>query len=186
MEIVEDDDGIVATIPDLPGCASFGDTLDAAVKSLNETKELWIKGRVDAGQPVPEPSQIEDFSGKFVLRIPRSLHRSLDREAKRQGVSLNQYILHLLSERHATTKIEYALEQSAPLFANLQNCYVHAKDAWIDQTRIYRFSMSTRAADTFESAESLLGMLDFLPKPKGVRKMLPIQKDLKIAYEGKI
>ena len=186
MEIVEDDDGVVATIPDLPGCVSFGETIEAALRSLNETKELWIKGRVDSGQPVPEPSQIEDFSGKFVLRIPRSLHKSLDREAKRQGVSLNQYILHLLSERHATTKIEHALEQSGPFFANLQHCYLHAKDAWVEQARIYRFSMSTRSAHALESPESLLGMLDFLPKPKGFRKMLPSQKDLRKMYEGKL
>ena len=49
MEIVEDDDGVVATIPDLPGCVSFGETIEAALRSLNETKELWIKGRVDSG-----------------------------------------------------------------------------------------------------------------------------------------
>jgi len=29
-------------------------------------------------------------------------------------------------------------------------------------------------------------MLEFLPKPKGFRTMLPNQKNLKIAYEGKI
>ena len=110
----------------------------------------------------------------------------MDREAKRQGVSLNQYILHLLSERHATTKIEHALEQSGPFFANLQHCYLHAKDAWVEQARIYRFSMSTRSAHALESPESLLGMLDFLPKPKGFRKMLPSQKDLRKMYEGKL
>ena len=186
MEIVEDDDGVVATIPDLPGCTSFGDTIEAAVRSLNETKELWIKGRVDAGQPVPAPSQIEDFSGKFVLRIPRSLHRSLDREARRQGVSLNQYILHLLSERHATSKIEEALGRGGPIFANLQHCYVRSKDAWLEQTKIYRFSMSEGPIQNFEPAESLLGMLDFLPKPKDFRKAIPTQTNVRRVYEGKL
>jgi antitoxin HicB len=182
MEIIEDEDGVVATIPDLPGCASFGDTIEAAVRGLNETKELWIKGRVDSGQPVPDPSQIETFSGKFVLRIPRSLHRSLDREAKKQGVSLNQYILHLLSERHAKTKIDYALEQSAPLFANFQNCYVHANDVWVGQARSYHFS----PAEPFDSTESLLGNLEFLAKPTGFRMLQPAPKDLRKVYEGKI
>jgi antitoxin HicB len=181
MEIIEDDDGVVASIPDLPGCASFGDSVEAAVRNLHETKALWIKGRIDGGQTVPEPSLIEDFSGKFVLRIPRSLHRSLDREAKKQGVSLNQYVLHLLSERHAMTKIENVLEQSEPSFAN--HCYMHAKDAWTAKGTIYRFSMSAHSAKAFESPDSLLGMLDFLPKPKGFRKILPVQKQLRTAYE---
>jgi antitoxin HicB len=182
MEIIEDDDGVVASIPDLPGCASFGDTIEAAVRNLHETKALWIKGRIDGGQTVPEPSLIEDFSGKFVLRIPRSLHRSLDREAKKQGVSLNQYILHLLSERHAMTKIENVLEQSGPFFANLHHCYIHTKDTWAEKVKIYRFSMSAHSAKAFESPESLLGMLDFLPKPKGFRKILPVQKELRRVY----
>ena len=66
------------------------------------------------------------------------------------------------------------------------DCYLHAKDAWVEQARIYRFSMSTRSAHALESPESLLGMLDFLPKPKGFRKMLPSQKDLRKMYEGKL
>ncbi len=84
------------------------------------------------------------------------------------------------------TTSEHALEQSGPFFANLQHCYLHAKDAWVEQARIYRFSMSTRSAHALESPESLLGMLDFLPKPKGFRKMLPSQKDLRKMYEGKL
>jgi len=183
IEILEDDDGVVASIPDLPGCASFGETIESAVRSLDETKALWIKGRIDGGQVVPEPSLIEDFSGKFVLRVPRNLHRSLDREAKRQGVSLNQYILHLLSERHAMTKIESVLEKSTPFFANLHHCYVHTKDNWDVKGKIYQYSMSAHSAKALGSAESLLGMLDFLPKPKGFRKVLPVPKELRTAYE---
>jgi antitoxin HicB len=186
MEIIEDDDGVVATIPDLPGCASFGDTIEAAIRGLNETKELWMKGRIDAGQPIPEPSQLEDFSGKFVLRIPRSLHKSLDREAKRQGVSLNQYILHLLSERHAVTKIENALRETAPIFAHLHHSPHDAKDIWIEQARICRYSVSTHSTENLDSPESLLGMLDYLPKQKGFRKLLPNQKELRTEYEGKL
>jgi antitoxin HicB len=185
MEMVKGEDGVVATIPDLPGCASFGDTVEDAVRNLDETKELWIQGRVDSGQPVPEPSQIEDFSGKFVLRIPKGLHKSLDREAKKQGVSLNQYLLHLLSERHATTKIERALEQGGPSLPGRESCFLHAKDIWVGQARIYQFSMSTRSCHSLGSVESLLGMIDFLPNPKTFRRTLPSQKELKAAYEGK-
>lgn len=115
IEIVPDEGGYVATIPDLPGCMSFGETIDAAVRGLQEAKELWLEGRLEAGGEIPEPSPVEGFSGKFVLRIPRSLHGSLDYEARKQGVSLNQYILHVLSERHhlaaLAAKLEIALDK---------------------------------------------------------------------------
>lgn len=38
-------------------------------------------------------------SGQFRLRLPRELHQDLAREAKEQGVSLNSYVLYLLSTR---------------------------------------------------------------------------------------
>lgn len=112
MEIVEDDDAFVASIPDLPGCVSYGDTLEEAVKSLTETKNLWITGRFGGEQQIPAPSEIDDFSGKFVLRIPRSLHKSLDREARQQGVSLNQYVASILAERHRVVNLEHVIDEA--------------------------------------------------------------------------
>jgi predicted RNase H-like HicB family nuclease len=115
IEIIPDEDGYIAAIPDLPGCMSSGKTVRAALRGLEEVKGLWLEGRIEAGEEIPEPTKIEDFSGKFVLRIPRSLHGRLDHEARKEGVSLNQYVLHILSERHhfgaPQEKIEFALGQ---------------------------------------------------------------------------
>ena len=41
--------------------------------------------------------ELEDYSGKLVLRIPRSLHKALKEAAKVEGVSLNQYMIYKLS-----------------------------------------------------------------------------------------
>ncbi len=41
--------------------------------------------------------ELEGYSGKLVLRIPRSLHRTLKQEAEAEGVSLNQYMLYKLA-----------------------------------------------------------------------------------------
>lgn len=40
---------------------------------------------------------LEEYSGKLVIRIPRSLHKSLKESAEIEGVSLNQYMLYKLS-----------------------------------------------------------------------------------------
>src|SRR5664280_2114248 len=91
LEIIPDEGGFVATIPDLPGCMSSGTTLEEALKGLEEAKELWLEGRLEDNEPIPEPTAVEDYSGKFVLRIPKSLHHSLDYSARKDGTSLNQY-----------------------------------------------------------------------------------------------
>ena len=42
-------------------------------------------------------AELEQYSGKIVLRIPRSLHRQLKERAAVEGVSLNQYMLYKLA-----------------------------------------------------------------------------------------
>lgn len=53
--------------------------------------------RID-GKPIPEPLTLQDFSGKFVLRVPVEVHRKVAINAKRQGVSINQYLLSKISD----------------------------------------------------------------------------------------
>ena len=77
---------------------SHGETPDEAVANVHVAKELWIETALSEGQTVPEPSNVRGYSGRLVLRIPRSLHRKLAGQAKRDGVSLNQYLLTLLAE----------------------------------------------------------------------------------------
>lgn len=138
MEIIPDEGGFIATIPDLPGCMASGATVDEALKGLEEAKELWIEGKLEDHEAVPEPTAIEDYSGKFVLRIPKSLHRSLDHEARRQGISLNQYLVHLLSERNALGSIEQCVlsavrtSYESCLLSNLGRGAVHKNWVWLE------------------------------------------------------
>lgn len=97
VELVRDEDSYVASNPDLPGCISFGGSPNEAVESLKEVRDLWIKGQLKSGNPIPEPSAPERYSGKFVLRIPKMMHRIADSQARREGVSLNSYITSVLA-----------------------------------------------------------------------------------------
>ena len=40
---------------------------------------------------------LDEYSGRVLLRLPRSLHKALREEAAAEGVSLNQYLLYKLS-----------------------------------------------------------------------------------------
>ncbi|MFP5234831.1 MAG: toxin-antitoxin system HicB family antitoxin [Acidobacteriota bacterium] len=97
IELVEDEGAWVASNPDLPGCASFGTDPDSAVDNLAEVRRLWIEGRIASGNEIPEPSEEERFSGKFVLRIPKSLHRIAEMKARAEGVSLNALITNIVA-----------------------------------------------------------------------------------------
>jgi predicted RNase H-like HicB family nuclease len=112
IEVLEDEDAYVASIPDLPGCVAYGDTLQSAIESLRSVKKLWIQGRLDAGLPIAEPTDLDEFSGKFVLRISRGLHKALQREAKNQGLSLNQYVAQILAERHNLVDLKQVAQEA--------------------------------------------------------------------------
>ena len=103
MEIVEDKDegGYVVSYPDLPGCITCGVTFEAAVANAVDAKKAWIEAALEEGIKIHEPDNLEDYSGQFKLRIPRSLHRSLAEHSKREGISMNQYCVYLLSKNDA-------------------------------------------------------------------------------------
>jgi antitoxin HicB len=62
---------------------------------------LWLETAAEMGQDLPAPTFPEEFSGKFNVRMPRSLHRDLVHLAADEGVSLNQLVVSLLSDRSA-------------------------------------------------------------------------------------
>ena len=99
MELVSDPDegGYVVSYPQLKGCLSCGETVEDAVRNAEEAKREWLTAAIEEGLAVPEPDSDEDYSGQFKLRIPKSLHRQLAQDAKREGVSMNQYCVYLLS-----------------------------------------------------------------------------------------
>ena len=85
-------------ILELDGCQSTGDTIEELYENLQEAMEGYIELKLERNLPIPEPKDIEDYSGKFNLRIPKSLHQRLALEAANEGVSLNQYALYKLSQ----------------------------------------------------------------------------------------
>lgn len=84
-------------ILELDGCQSTGNTLDELYENLNEAMEGYLEVKLENNLPIPIPEDVEDYSGKFVVRIPKTLHRRLAVQADKEGVSLNQLALYKLS-----------------------------------------------------------------------------------------
>lgn len=121
----DEDEGFIAEAPDLPGCSAFGETQAGALAELQDAIAAWTEAAKSAGNPIPEPSRpaVERHSGKVLLRMPRSLHTELTVAAKRDDVSLNQYIVYLItkwhSERVATAQFIRASSLGTRLVAHL-------------------------------------------------------------------
>lgn len=86
-----------ATVLEFDGCQSHGETYQEAFSNIQNAMEMWIEAKLDGGFPVPAPVGGDTYSGKFNLRLPKSLHARLAMEAEKEGVSLNQYALYKLS-----------------------------------------------------------------------------------------
>lgn len=96
----EDGGGYMITFPDLPGCISDGETLEEAVANGRDAFNSWVSAQADMGRQIPAPSHYDEGGKpvKFVQRLPRSLHTSLQARAKAEGVSLNTLVLALIAE----------------------------------------------------------------------------------------
>lgn len=96
VEVSHDEDGYFARVEDLPGCSTYtgpDGTPGELFELIEDAKRGWIADALEHGDPVPEPRSTESYSGKVVLRMPKSLHRDLARRAKDENVSLNQLML---------------------------------------------------------------------------------------------
>jgi len=92
---IDEDDGSevwFGRVAELPGCLTEADTFAELGEMILDAMSAWIESALEDGDPVPEPRPEESFSGKFVTRVPRSLHRQLSEAAGRDGVSLNAFI----------------------------------------------------------------------------------------------
>ena len=103
MEVREDADegGYVVSFPDLPGCITCGETVEAALANARDAKRCWVEAALEGHVHIPEPSEAREYSGQFKLRIPKNLHKSLAEHSRQEGVSMNQYCVYLLSRNDA-------------------------------------------------------------------------------------
>lgn len=96
----EEDKGFIAEARDLPGCSAWGETEEEAAREARDAVASWLAAAKATHRKVPPPTvalPVESYSGKFLVRVPRDLHARLARDARKQGVSLNQYVVSRLA-----------------------------------------------------------------------------------------
>ncbi len=101
----DEDGGYIATIPEFPGLSAFGESPEEAIGEAKIALTGFIEVYNEDECKLPEPQIMECFSGQTRLRLPKNLHAKLSQQAKREGVSLNTYLVQLLSEGHVKNQI---------------------------------------------------------------------------------
>jgi antitoxin HicB len=99
----KDDKSWIAFHPELgkASCYAIGTSKQEALELLDEERKSFIELLIAEGKEIPLP-KIEDEelpSGQFVLRIPRSLHKKIKDTAENENISVNQFVLYILSEK---------------------------------------------------------------------------------------
>lgn len=95
--IADPEGGYVVEYPDLPGCFTQVESLNELGAVADDARRLWTEVAYEQGLDIPPPSYPEPYSGKFNVRLPKSLHRSLAEAAELERISLNQYVVSVLS-----------------------------------------------------------------------------------------
>ena len=96
--------GFLITFPDLPGCMADGATEAEAIEAGRDAFLTWISAVADMSDVIPKPvfttvsATLLPSSGKFVQRVPKSIHAQLAAKAKQEGVSLNSLVLSFIAD----------------------------------------------------------------------------------------
>jgi antitoxin HicB len=130
---IPDDESWAAVVPELPGCVGGGRTPEEAVEACQGAMEAWIEAADEDGRPVPAPPPPpgNEYSGRFLLRLPKGLHARVAEQARREGVSLNFLC--------ATMVAEALGERPRPAAAAPQaRNFVYWSEARAANTRMFR------------------------------------------------
>jgi antitoxin HicB len=92
----EEGGGWLISFLDLPGCISDGETPEEAIANGKDTLAALLQAARETGREVPNPGELP--SGKFIARVPRSLHARLTARARQEGVSMNALVSSFLAE----------------------------------------------------------------------------------------
>lgn len=114
LEIIPDteESGYVASYPELPGCITCSETIADAVANAEDAKKAWLTAAIEDNIEIPEPESVDSYSGQFKLRLPKTLHKTLAEDSKKEGVSMNQYCVYLLAKNSEKEHLVLAKKQA--------------------------------------------------------------------------
>ena len=93
----EEDKEYVGLCAEFQSISWLAQTPEAALKGIRNVVAEVVNDMKENGEPIPEPIASKNYSGKFMVRVPPEVHRSLALQAAESGVSLNRLVSTRLS-----------------------------------------------------------------------------------------
>jgi antitoxin HicB len=106
-----DSGAITGTVPEFPGCVAEGTSVQEAYDNLEKAMASWAESLLSRGLEIPPPAETRDYSGRFPLRLPKSLHERVSQLAETDGVSLNTYLVRLIAEHVGVRQADSRTEE---------------------------------------------------------------------------
>lgn len=95
VEWSEEDKCYIGSIPGWLGKCCHGDDEIKVYRQLCTILDEWIEIYKKDGLKLPKETN-KDYSGKFILRTSKDLHKTLSIKAMNEGMSLNNFVVNKL------------------------------------------------------------------------------------------
>jgi predicted HicB family RNase H-like nuclease len=93
----EEDKEYIGLCAEFQSLSWLAQTPEAALKGIRNVVAEAVTDMKENGEPIPEPIASKNYSGKFMVRVPPEVHRSLALQAAESGVSINRLVSTRLS-----------------------------------------------------------------------------------------
>ena len=92
FEWSDEDGGYVASVAELNGCMSFGETIEEATTMIKDALISYLSCSLEYNDEIPEPIKAVDFKGNITYRTTGEQHYKIAKRAKILGISINSFI----------------------------------------------------------------------------------------------
>lgn len=141
----EEDNCFISTCTEFPMLSAHGESKEEALTEFQNVLNLAIESYQENGIVLPEPEKSVIYSGQLRIRLPKSLHKKLAEAANKEHISLNTYIVSLLSEKYSSqslfskhmSTLQYLIKSISPIILEQQNeLLVHTERLNLIESRI--------------------------------------------------
>ena len=101
----DDGGGYLVSFPDFAECIADGETIEGAIANGRDALAATIAALRSTKLAVPAPNSGGVASGKFVARVPKTIHAQLATRARAEGVSLNSLVLTFIAQGLGGTRL---------------------------------------------------------------------------------
>ncbi|MDR0565143.1 MAG: type II toxin-antitoxin system HicB family antitoxin [Azoarcus sp.] len=82
---------------EFPSLSWLAASPEKALAGIRQAVASAVKDMQDNGEEIPQPIADREYSGKFLVRVPPTIHRALAIKAAEEGISLNRFVSARLS-----------------------------------------------------------------------------------------